>query len=129
MSVTNHNRSLGHQQPFCSRRFGTDFFKRSQTWWCLYLTRGSRCDELSIIGHDLLAHTHDGKLVARLTNYLDVFRTEHDGKNTGFAFYATEEVEQSIHRHLNWHDYFWTLIKEEFPATTDGNVTFRYGAC
>lgn len=40
---------------------------------------------------------NDPKKVAKLTDYFDVFRTEVDGKNTGFGFYGVNSVEESIY--------------------------------
>ncbi|CAI4225024.1 unnamed protein product [Auanema sp. JU1783] len=72
-----------------------------------------------------LSGLEDTKKVAKLTDYFDVFRTEVEGKNSGFDFYAVVEVEASIYVNQNWHDYFWVLTKKEFPATKGDLVTFR----
>ncbi|KIH55493.1 methyltransferase domain protein [Ancylostoma duodenale] len=49
-----------------------------------------------IIRQDLTS-LNDPKKVAKLTDYLDVFRAEEHGENFGFSFYAVNGVEDSIY--------------------------------
>lgn len=79
---------------------------------------------VAIIREDLASYK-DGKKVAKLTDYIDVYRTEIDGQNTGFHFIAVTPVDDSVYAKQNWADVFWTLTKKEFPVTTGQNVTFR----
>ncbi|CAD6186713.1 unnamed protein product [Caenorhabditis auriculariae] len=78
-----------------------------------------------VIVREDLKDAQDGKQVARLTDYFDVFRVAVDGKNTGLELYAVEEVEDSLYAHQNWLDFYWSFTKKEFPQTTGENVTFR----
>ncbi|ETN82894.1 methyltransferase domain protein [Necator americanus] len=77
-----------------------------------------------VIRQDLTA-LNDPKKVAKLTDYLDVFRIDEGGEKFGFSFYAVNEVEDSIYAHQNWQDYIWTLTKKQFPTTQSSNITFR----
>ncbi|KAK6725770.1 hypothetical protein RB195_004221 [Necator americanus] len=49
-----------------------------------------------VIRQDLTA-LNDPKKVAKLTDYLDVFRIDEGGEKFGFSFYAVNEVEDSIY--------------------------------
>ncbi|KAL6741295.1 hypothetical protein Aduo_014566 [Ancylostoma duodenale] len=77
-----------------------------------------------IIRQDLTS-LNDPKKVAKLTDYLDVFRAEEHGENFGFSFYAVNGVEDSIYAKQNWQDFIWTLVKKSFPSTHGSNITFR----
>ncbi|PAV75099.1 hypothetical protein WR25_05456 [Diploscapter pachys] len=79
---------------------------------------------VAIIRQDL-SQSKDSKKVAKLTDLFDVYRTEIEGKTTGFAFYSTTEVEDSIHAHQNWLDFIWSLKKSEFEKVEGNTITFR----
>ncbi|KAE9414905.1 hypothetical protein Angca_009207, partial [Angiostrongylus cantonensis] len=66
----------------------------------------------------------DPKKVAKLTDYLDVFRMEDRGKVTGFSLYAVNLVEDSVHAHQNWQDFIWTLIKTISTKNSEADETF-----
>uniref|UniRef100_A0A1I7X0X5 phosphoethanolamine N-methyltransferase n=1 Tax=Heterorhabditis bacteriophora TaxID=37862 RepID=A0A1I7X0X5_HETBA len=59
----------------------------------------------------LSAPFHDSKKVAKLTDYFDVFRTEINGRNTGFQFYGVNEVEDSIYVDLFYIAFEFVLYK------------------
>jgi len=74
-----------------------------------------------------LAEVAQHNPVAKLTNFLDVYRWPVEGATLGFDFYGVKGVESSIHAKQNWLDFVWVLRKKEFALNdaTDDNITFR----
>ncbi|CAJ0573110.1 unnamed protein product, partial [Mesorhabditis spiculigera] len=109
------NKTISHEKVVKEKRLD-DFVKIALK----SLKVGGTC----IVREDLSA-TAEGKDVASLTDFFDVYRHDENGTHYGFEFYACQPVVASIAVKSNYFDLFWTLTKKEFAPVKGDMLTFR----